>query len=181
MRVIPLFLIRFTAACTAGQAAAVTASRGIEYWAERPMPEAVIAFQMAVFALALVQSLAPDAAPGGAFGPPMRLRRAALPLAAVLACLATAIAAVGTLALSVMLDADTRTLPPQAALTLALFQTVAAYVILRRMTDPSRILQRGSAAASRASASIPAQSPLAILSLGATQLPPTHSVFGSDR
>jgi hypothetical protein len=39
----------------------------------------------------------------------------------------------------------------------------------------------GSAAASRASASIPAQSPLTILPFGATQLPPTQTVFGSPR
>ncbi len=181
MRVIPLLLIRFTAACATGQAAAAIASRGIDLWAAGPMPEAAIACCTAVSALSLAQALAPDCTPGGAFGPPMRLRRAALPLAAVLACLATALAALGTLALSSMLDADAHTLAPQTALTLALFQAVAAYVILRHMTDPSRILQRGSAAASRASASIPAQSPLVILSLGATQLPPTQSVFGSDR
>lgn len=40
---------------------------------------------------------------------------------------------------------------------------------------------RGSAAASRASASIPAQSPLTILPFGATQLPPTQTVLGSPR
>jgi hypothetical protein len=41
--------------------------------------------------------------------------------------------------------------------------------------------QRLSAAASRARAVIAAQSPLAIASLGATQLPPTHKMFFSAR
>lgn len=181
MRVVPLVLMRFMAAYCVGQAAAAIALRGIDLWAARPLPEAVIACHTVVFVLSIVQAMAPDAAPGGAFGPPMRLRRAALALAPVLACLATGLTLLGGLALSSALDADARTLAPQVALTLALFQSVAGYVVIRHMTDPSRILQRGSAAASRAKASIPAQSPLAILSLGATQLPPTHSVFGSDR
>ncbi len=148
---------------------------------------AALALPTLGFAMSLALALGPEATPGGAFAPAMALRRAALPVAALAALVATALTAAALTGTSLLLDADGGAPPPGAMVVLLALHALTAAALIRAMTAPGRILRtgvpryRGNAAASRASASMAAQSPAAILSFGATQLPPTHSTFGRDR
>lgn len=123
----------------------------------------------------------------------LALRRRSLPLAAGIAAISALLASPRVLAL-VPAEGPPGAILPSLALPagqVALTGLLAA-IVLSQVTRPDRAIaraasaaraarQRASAAASRASAVIPAQSPLTIFPFGATQLPPTQSVFGSDR
>lgn len=119
----------------------------------------------------------------------LALRRNVVSLAAGMAVLALA-EAVTRLVLDDVAAADMVPAPRDVVrlLGIGLVQFGLALSVLSWMTRPARLVRtlarqsyRDSAAASRASAVIPAQSPLAIFPFGATQLPPTQRMFGNDR
>lgn len=104
--------------------------------------------------------------------------------------IATAVWLIGAVALSWTLDADPVVPHPLRLVVMVALQATIAIGVFSRMTDPVRAVARvqraecpyrAKPAASRASAVMPAQSPLTIFPLGATQLPPTQTVFGKDR
>lgn len=145
----------------------------------------------ALFAVIAAQSVLRVAGlPQGAYvSHILALRRRVPALAFGMTLLALGLFVLRAAAVSLM-DVDATPMPDALHLaTRALLYLTLAYAVLSQATRPDRAMarvtvamrQRASAAASRASAVIPAQSPLTIFPFGATQLPPTQSVFGSDR
>ena len=106
------------------------------------------------------------------------------------ALLATALYAVTTVIPAAVATGTAVTSGVIWLLPMLMAQVVLGAVLFAAATDAEKAFDRlraaqgayrGSAAASRASASIPAQSPLTILPFGATQLPPTQTVFANPR